>query len=80
MNRCFLCGKEEKEETCDHILLHCEFTKAVWDLLFHFLVYLGAPIFKELLLSCHGSFVGRQGLKCSKPGLCVFYGPCAGEE
>ena len=31
VNRCFLC--EEKEETIDHLLIHCSKAKMLWDLL-----------------------------------------------
>ena len=31
VNRCFLC--EEKEETIDHLLIHCSRAKMLWDLL-----------------------------------------------
>ena len=32
-NRCFMCL--EKEETIDHLLLHCTKTRVLWDLLFN---------------------------------------------
>ena len=31
-NRCFMCL--EKEETIDHLLLHCSKTRVLWDLIF----------------------------------------------
>ena len=34
-NRCFMCL--EKEETIDHLLLHCSKTRVLWDLLFYFI-------------------------------------------
>ena len=63
-NRCFLYGKEE--ETCDHILLHCDCTRFVSDLL----CSLFGVLWVLLLLSkrCFSIDMdplwGRQGLKC----------------
>ena len=62
-NRCFMCL--EKEETIDHLLLHCSKTRVLWDLLFTlfgvFWVLLSS--IRKTLLSWHGSFVGK---KCKK--------------
>ena len=62
-NRCILCGKEE--DTGDHILLHYELTRAVWDLLLSlFGLYWVLPsTVKEVFISWLGSFVGKTRLK-----------------
>ena len=55
-NRCFLC--QEREETKDHILLHCSETRVLWDLLFSFwgalgdTLSLGHPFKLECFFHC----------------------------
>ena len=62
-NRCFMCL--EKEETINHLLLHCSKIRALWELLFTlFGVYWVLPsLVRETLLSWHGSFVGNKRKK-----------------
>ena len=62
-NICFLC--KEKEETIDHLLLHCSKSRLLWDLL---LAIVGVNwvfplIVREALLSWNGSFVGKKHKK-----------------
>ena len=62
-NRCFMCL--EKEETIDHLLLHCSKTRVLWDLLFNLVVvsWVLPSSVRETLLSWHGSFVGKKRKK-----------------
>ncbi|RVX18352.1 hypothetical protein CK203_006746 [Vitis vinifera] len=62
-NRCFMCL--EKEETIDHLLLHCSKTRVVWDLLFTLfgVSWVLLSSIRETLLSWHGSFVGKKRKK-----------------
>ena len=59
-NRCFMCL--EKEETIDHLLLHCSKTRVLWDLLFTLFGVSWVLSFsvRETLLSRRGSFVGKK--------------------
>lgn len=41
VNRCFLLGKDD---TCDHILLHCEITRSVREIVF-FPLWCGLGVF-----------------------------------
>ncbi|RVX16052.1 putative ribonuclease H protein [Vitis vinifera] len=62
-NRCFMCL--EKEETINHLLLHCSRTRALWDLLFAlFGVSWVLPFsVRETLLSWNGFFMGKNRKK-----------------
>ena len=62
-NKCFMCL--EKEETIDHLLLHCTKTRVLWDLLFNLfgLSWMLPSSVRETLLSWHGSFVGKKRKK-----------------
>ena len=53
-NRCYLCGKEE--ENCNHLLLHCGFSRAVWHLLISLfgVSWVLPHTVKDLLLSSCG--------------------------
>ncbi|RVW28985.1 putative ribonuclease H protein [Vitis vinifera] len=62
-NRCYMCM--EKEETIDHLLLHCSKTRVLWELLFSlFGVYWVMPCsVRETLLSWQTSSVGKKHRK-----------------
>ena len=59
-NRCFLCLSHE--EAIDHILLHCEKAKVLWELLFSLfrVFWVIQSTVRKILLGWHGSFVGRK--------------------
>ena len=72
-NRCYLC-KEEKE-TCDHILIHCLKARLLWNLIFALfgIQWVLSCSIREVLLSWHRSFVGKNGKKAWKAApLCMF--------
>ncbi|KAL6320158.1 hypothetical protein AAG906_004667 [Vitis piasezkii] len=62
-NRCYMCM--EKEETIDHLLLHCSKTRVLWELLFSlFGVSWVMPCsVRETLLSWQTSSVGKKHRK-----------------
>ncbi|RVW43414.1 putative ribonuclease H protein [Vitis vinifera] len=62
-NRCYMCM--EKEETIDHLLLHCSKTRVLWELLFSlFGVSWVMPCsVREILLSWQTSSVGKKHRK-----------------
>ena len=62
-NRCFMCL--EKEETIDHLLLHCSKTRVLWDLLFTLfgVSWVLSSSVRETLLNWHDSFVGKKRKK-----------------
>ena len=73
-NRCFLCY--EKEETIDHLLLHCTKTRVLWDLLFTLfgVSWVLLSSVRETLLSWHGSFVSKKRKKVWRATpLCIFW-------
>ena len=64
------------EETCDHILLHCAFTRSIWELIFVLfgVLWVLPSTVKEVLQSLQGSFVGKTRLNVSRPApLCLFW-------
>ena len=63
VNRSFLCYAHE--ESIDHILLHCEKARLLWELLFSlFRVCWAIHAFvRETLLGWHGLFIGRKRMK-----------------
>ena len=73
-NRCYLCLS--KEESIDHILLHCELARSLWNLLFSLLEMLWVLPYsiREMLLGWLGSCVGKKRKKVwlSAP-LCLFW-------
>ena len=72
-NKCYLCKREE--ESTDHFLIHCDLTRDLWHFVFSLfgVFWLLPSIVKEVLLSWHGSFVGRSKKKVwyAAP-LCLF--------
>ena len=72
-NRCYLC--KEEEETSDHILIHCSKARLLWQLIFALfgIQWVLSCSIREVLLSWHGSFVGKKGKKAWKATpLCIF--------
>ena len=59
-NKCYLCGKEE--ESTNHLLIHSNMASAMWHLLLSLsgLQCVLLATLKGVLLSWHGSFVGRK--------------------
>ena len=62
-NMCFLC--EEEEETIDHLLIHYQRTRSLWDL---FLTIVGSRwvfplLVRQTLLTWQGTNVGRKRKK-----------------
>ena len=62
-NKCFLC--HEEQESIDHVLIHCDKTRFAWHILFSLfgVSWVLPSSMRELLLSWHGSFVGRKRKK-----------------
>ena len=62
-NRCFLYYAHE--ESIDHILLHCEKARLLWELLFSLfrVCWVIHASIRETLLRWHGSFIGRKRMK-----------------
>ena len=62
-NRCFMC--EEEEETIDHLMIHCKFTKMLWDLILSIVgiswVFPQSVI--HTLLAWQGAAVGKKRKK-----------------
>ena len=63
VNRYFLC--QEKEESIDHLLIHCVNTRVIWHLLFSLfgVEWLLLYSIKNTLLGWHSSFVGKKWKK-----------------
>ena len=72
-NRCFLC--HEWEETVDHLLLHCEKSRVLWELLFsRFGVSWVIPSsVRDTLLGWRGSFVTKGKRVWTAGPLCIFW-------
>ena len=73
-NRCFL--SLSHEESIDHILLHCDKARVLWDLLFSLfrVFWVMQSTVREAMLSWHGSFVGRKRKKVWRAApLCIFW-------
>ena len=73
-NRCFLCCA--KEETINHILIHCSKVRVLWELVFAlFGVKWVLPLSAgDTLLGWHGSFVSKKRRKAwMATPLCLFW-------
>ena len=74
VNRCFLC--EEKEETIDHLLIHCLRAKMLWDLLLAITDanWVFPHTVRQLLLAWQSASVGkkRKRVWMAAP-LCIFW-------
>ena len=73
-NRCFLWLSHE--ESTDHILVHCDKARVLWDLLFSLfrVFWVMQSIVRETLLGWHSSFVGRKRTKVWRAApLCFFW-------
>ena len=55
----------KNEETIDHLLLHCSKSRTLWELLFTLVrvSWVVPSSIREMLLSWHGSFVGKKRRK-----------------
>ena len=73
-NRCFMC--EEEEETIDHLLIHCKFTKMLWDLILSIvgISWVFPQSVLHTLLAWQGAAVGKKRKKIwfAAP-LCLFW-------
>ena len=72
-NWCFLC---RGHESIDHLLLHYETTRVLWELIF---VLFGVSwvlslSVRDTLLGWHGSFEGKKRKKVGKEVLCACFG------
>ena len=72
-NRCFLC--KGKEETIDHLLLHCGVIRVLWDIFSFFGVHWVLPgSVLQTLEGLRGSFVGKKRKDVWRVGsLCIFW-------
>ena len=80
-NRCFLCLS--KEETVDHLLLHCVKTRVLWNLLFSLfgISWTLSCTVKTTLLGWNGGFVGKRRKKAWQMApLCIFFVSLEGEK
>ena len=72
-NKCYLCFS--KEESIDHILLHCELARSLWNLLFSLF---GVPCFHPQLERHYWGGLSlvweRRGRKCGYQPPCAFFG------
>ena len=73
VNRYALC---KELETIDHILLHCDKTRVLWQLVFSSfgIQWVIFEMIRETLLGWPNSFVGRRRVKAWKVApLCIFW-------
>ena len=73
-NRCYLCLS--KEESIDHILLHCVLTRSLWNFLFSLFGVLWVLPYsiREALLGWLGPYVGKEMKKVwFSDSLCLFW-------
>ena len=73
-NRCYFCQVDE--ESIDHLLLHCEKSRALWEMLFtRFGVsWVFMSLVRETLLGWNGFFVGKRRKIVWRAGpLCIFW-------
>ena len=73
-NRCYFCRVEE--ESIDHLLLHCEKTRALWVMLFTLfgVSWVFPSSVRETLLGWTGSFEGKKHkLIWRAAPLCIFW-------
>ena len=73
-NQCFLCLRHA--ESIDHLLLHCEKTRVLWELIFVLfgVFWVLSSLVKDTLLGWHGSFVGTKRRKVWQAiPLCLFW-------
>ena len=74
VNRCFLC--EEKEETIDHLLIHCSRAKMLWDLLLAITDanWVFPRTVRQLLLAWQSASVGKKWKRVwMATPLCIFW-------
>ena len=72
-NRCYFCQVEE--ESIDHLLLHCEKTRALWEMLFTLfgVSWIFPFSVRETLLGWNGFFVGKKRKTAWRESpLCIF--------
>lgn len=73
-NRCYFCQVDE--ESIDHLLLHCEKTRALWEMFFTLfgVSWVFPSSIRETLLGWNGPFVGkkRKTIWRANP-LCIFW-------
>ena len=73
-NKCYFC--QAKEESINHPLLHCEKTRALWEMLFTLfeVSWVFLLLIRETLLGWNGFFVGKKRKTVWKVGpLCIFW-------
>ena len=79
-NRCYMC--KAKEETGDHLLLHCPKASTLWQLvcaLFH-IQWVMHSLVRGVLLSWNGVPIGKKRKKLGKLLLFAFFGPFGENE
>ena len=74
VNRCALCKEEAK--SIDHILLHCNKARILWQLVFSIfdIWWLISTMVTDALLRWHGPFIGRRCIRAWRATpLCLFW-------
>ena len=74
-NRCYMC--KAKEETRNHILLHCLKASILWQMvfaLFHVQCVMHSFV-RGVFLSWSGLLIGKKGKRLGKLLLYAFFGP-----